>query len=84
VIWLFALVALVAVVYLIFGGRSDVADEPELAEAGDEPEIFDAFAGGYPTPPRAGQILPEFAGVVSGRGDEAEPAGPAATEGKES
>lgn len=77
-------VALVAVVYLIFGGRSDVADEPELAEAGDEPEIFDAFAGGYPTPPRAGQILPEFAGVVSGRGDEAEPAGPAATEGKES
>lgn len=76
--------ALVVVVYLIFGGRSDVADEPELAEAGDEPEIFDAFAGGYPTPPRAGQILPEFAGVVSGRGDEAEPAGPAATEGKES
>ena len=76
--------ALIVVVYLIFGGKSDVSDEPEPAEADGEPEIFDAFAGGYPTPPRAGQILPEFAGVVSGRGDEAEPAAPAATEGKES
>ncbi|HSO70374.1 MAG TPA: NADH-quinone oxidoreductase subunit NuoH [Arachnia sp.] len=76
--------ALVVVVYLIFGGKDRVSDEPEPYVAPDG-EIFDAFAGGYPTPPRPGQLLPEFAGVVSGRGDDtSEPAEPAASEGKES
>ena len=26
---------------------------------------FDAFAGGFPVPPRRGQVLPELANVVS-------------------
>lgn len=77
--------ALVVVVYLIIGGKSRVSDEPEPAELDAEPEVFDAFAGGYPTPPRAGQVLPEFAGVVSGRGEDTSGAAePVASEGKES
>ena len=67
------------------GGKSRVSDEPEPAELDAEPEVFDAFAGGYPTPPRAGQVLPEFAGVVSGRGEDTSGAAePVASEGKES
>lgn len=30
----------------------------------DPNEPFDAFAGGYPVPPRPGQVLPELAGVI--------------------
>lgn len=45
-------------------------DEEELAAADEkalrEAEEFDPYAGGYPVPPRAGQTLPEYAGVLSG------------------
>ena len=62
-------VALVAILIAV-GGRTDEdedADE-ELAALDEEP--FDPFAGGYPVPPRPGQVLPEMAGVVSSHGDE--------------
>ncbi len=52
-------VVLLALVFL--GGGDDKATEPEV-EASAE---FDAFAGGYPVPPMPGQVLPEFAGVLS-------------------
>jgi len=59
--------ALFVVLYLIQVGRADaVADEPEHPEAVED-QVYDPFAGGYPTPPRPGQLLPELAGVVSGR-----------------
>jgi NADH-quinone oxidoreductase subunit H len=45
-----------------FGGGKD---EPEQSGS-VEPGEFDAFAGGYPVPPREGQVLPEFATVLPG------------------
>ncbi|MDO5067056.1 MAG: NADH-quinone oxidoreductase subunit NuoH [Propionibacteriaceae bacterium] len=44
--------------------------EPERVPPVDPNEPFDAFAGGYPVPPRPGQVLPELARVVKG---EAQP-----------
>jgi NADH-quinone oxidoreductase subunit H len=42
----------------------------EPMEEADEPVTeFDAFAGGYPVPPMGGQVLPEFAQVLSGEED---------------
>ena len=38
--------------------------EPERVPEVNPDEPFDAFAGGYPVPPRPGQVLPELAGVV--------------------
>ena len=51
-----------------FGGKEEPkegAEEPAAEEAGE----FDAFAGGYPVPPMAGQVLPEFAQVLRGEED---------------
>lgn len=45
--------------------------DPEEPPAIDPDEPFDAFAGGYPVPPRDGQKLPELASVVH---SQAEPA----------
>ncbi len=69
---------LAGVVWLVAVSR-DTTDEylepnaddgkSRVLEVGDEE--FDAFAGGYPVPPLPGQQLPELAGVVRGRGDEA-------------
>ncbi|MDO5083297.1 NADH-quinone oxidoreductase subunit NuoH [Arachnia propionica] len=38
--------------------------EPQRVPPVNPDEPFDAFAGGYPVPPRPGQVLPELAGVV--------------------
>ena len=56
------------VVYFIY--RTKLRDDLELRGTGEEiisNEPFDAFAGGYPVPPRPGQQLPELAGVVVGK-----------------
>lgn len=75
--------ALVVVLYLVFGGRNSVAEEPETPQVTRD-EVYDPFAGGYPTPPRPGQLLPEFAGVVSGRDEATEPTPAATAERKDS
>ncbi|GAB3819379.1 NADH-quinone oxidoreductase subunit NuoH [Tessaracoccus terricola] len=61
-------VALLAIL-IAFSGRTDAEEKEEI----DTDEPFDAFAGGYPVPPRPGQVLPELAGVVTvpaGVGDD--------------
>ncbi|HEY9290445.1 MAG TPA: NADH-quinone oxidoreductase subunit NuoH [Microlunatus sp.] len=50
-------VAILAIIF--FGGREPVEEEAPPAKE------FDAFAGGFPVPPRPGEVLPELAGVVS-------------------
>ncbi len=62
--WVVAGVILVALFALSFFGPA----EPEPAEEADQP--FDAFAGGYPVPPREGQELPELAGVLHAQPDD--------------
>lgn len=59
-------VALIAIL-IAFAPRKR---EPERVAPVDPAVPFDPFAGGYPVPPRPGQVLPEFAGVVKG---EAQP-----------
>lgn len=50
---------------------SGTTDKDELEDEYDPDEPFDAFAGGYPVPPRPGQVLPELASVVrSSRTDD--------------
>ena len=58
------LVAIAGFFILASKRREDLepVEEPEPAQ----PEVFDPFAGGYPVPPRKGQVLPEMAGVVAG------------------
>lgn len=55
---------LLAALLIALGGRKeDDVDHSRPTEiTSDEP--FDAFAGGYPVPPRPGQVLPELASVV--------------------
>jgi NADH-quinone oxidoreductase subunit H len=64
--WLGAAVVFAILLGLaFFGGKEQPAEEgktPEREEIGD----FDAFAGGYPVPPMGGQVLPEFAQVLTG------------------
>ncbi|MBA3529591.1 MAG: NADH-quinone oxidoreductase subunit NuoH [Propionibacteriaceae bacterium] len=57
--WVVSGVIFVALLLLSFFGGSE--EKEDVEPAGD----FDAFAGGYPVPPRAGQQLPELAGVLS-------------------
>ena len=58
--WVVAGLVLVALIVASFVGGGE-----EGAQARSEPsEPFDAFAGGYPVPPMAGQELPELAGVL--------------------
>lgn len=59
-------VLLVAILLAVLT-RTDAYEDLEEIDL-DEP--FDPFAGGYPVPPRPGQVLPEFAGIVSSSGDE--------------
>lgn len=63
-------VVLTAVMWLIFSGRNPAVDKPEAAEFTDE--VFDPFAGGYPVPPRPGQVLPELVGVLAGSQESAQ------------
>jgi NADH-quinone oxidoreductase subunit H len=77
--WVVAGIVVVALIALLIAGRQPL--EPE-AEESAVPEILDAFAGGFPVPPMAGQVLPEFAGVVRAQPAE-EPSHPAADPSKE-
>lgn len=52
---------LLLAILIALSGTTDKKDDDDEIDA-DEP--FDAFAGGYPVPPRPGQQLPEMAGVV--------------------
>ncbi|SDS90985.1 NADH dehydrogenase subunit H [Microlunatus soli] len=60
VIWIVIAVIVVALIAaFLFGGK------PEQEKAKEPDGEFDAFAGGFPVPPRPGQVLPELAGVVA-------------------
>ncbi|MDO5735961.1 MAG: NADH-quinone oxidoreductase subunit NuoH [Propionibacteriaceae bacterium] len=64
------LAVLLLAILIALGGTTDKDEDDEIEDL-DEP--FDAFAGGYPVPPRPGQVLPEFASVVrSSRTDDIE------------
>lgn len=79
-------VALAAVLYLLKGGKepTPVPVKAEPPPSGEE-EVIDAFAGGYPVPPRPGEILPEMAAVVAGEATEAsQDPEPDESEGEES
>jgi NADH-quinone oxidoreductase subunit H len=54
--WLIGIAAGALVVFLVLGFLGDSG--PEEGEVPEEPHEFDAFAGGYPVPPMAGD-LPE-------------------------
>jgi NADH-quinone oxidoreductase subunit H len=54
-----AVIVLGLIAVVLFGGREE-QPEPEPSDT-----EFDAFAGGFPVPPKRGQVLPELAGVVS-------------------
>ncbi|MHA7861087.1 NADH-quinone oxidoreductase subunit NuoH [Tessaracoccus sp. Y36] len=56
--------ALLIVLWWLFGGKDPVAELPEQRPVVEE--VYDPFAGGYPVPPMPGQMLPELAGVVRG------------------
>ncbi|TDT34446.1 NADH-quinone oxidoreductase subunit NuoH [Naumannella halotolerans] len=62
-------VALIVILFLVimFGGKGSEPDveDGELDQV-DASGRFDAFAGGYPVPPRHGQQLPELTGVLAG------------------
>lgn len=73
-------ILLILAVYLLVGSRDPKELEPESPVYDNE--AFDPFEGGYPVPPRPGQVLPEFAGVVKGAHDV--PVAAAVSEGKES
>ncbi len=65
------LAVLLVAILIALGGTTDGVDDDEDEIDLDAP--FDAFAGGYPVPPRPGQVLPELAGVVrSSRTDDTE------------
>jgi NADH-quinone oxidoreductase subunit H len=68
VFWVIVAVIVLAILAAVFFGGGAEEEEPEPEDSGE----FDAFAGGFPVPPRRGQVLPELAGVVS-----AEPVTPA-------
>lgn len=56
-----ALAVLLLAILIALSGTTGKDDDEELY---DDEEPFDAFAGGYPVPPREGQVLPELASVV--------------------
>jgi len=65
------LAILLLAILIALGGTTDEDDGEEI----DTDEPFDAFAGGYPVPPRPGQQLPEMAGVVRAPRTDDTPAG---------
>lgn len=62
---------LLLAILIALGGTTDEDEDDEI----DLEEPFDAFAGGYPIPPRPGQQLPEMAGVLRASGTDDIPAG---------
>jgi NADH-quinone oxidoreductase subunit H len=62
--WIAAGLILIALIVVLFIGDR----KPEEVDAGPA-EPFDAFAGGYPVPPREGQQLPELSGVITAEDD---------------
>ena len=64
--WVGAAVAFVLLLGLTFLGGGKEEPKQEAEEPVTE---FDAFAGGYPVPPMGGQVLPEFAQVLTGEQD---------------
>ncbi len=65
------LAILLLAILIALGGTTDKDEDDEI----DLDEPFDAFAGGYPVPPRPGQQLPEMAGVLRASGTDDTPAG---------
>ncbi|GAB3915768.1 NADH-quinone oxidoreductase subunit H [Microlunatus endophyticus] len=61
VFWVIVAVIVLAILAAVLFGGGREEEEPEPEDSGE----FDAFAGGFPVPPRRGQVLPELAGVVS-------------------
>ena len=64
--------ALSVFLFLQFGGGGTTPDDDEV-EYGDG-EDFDPYAGGYPIPPKKGQVLPGLATIVSSEAESDEPA----------
>ncbi len=56
------LAVLLVAILIALSGTTDKDEDDDDEIDTDAP--FDAFAGGYPVPPRPGQVLPELAGVV--------------------
>ena len=67
-LWGAIVVILLAIIAVMFIGEKPVPEEEP------EPEVFDAFAGGYPVPPMPGQVLPELQDVVPSTAEAAAPA----------
>ncbi len=59
-------ILLLAILIAVSGTTDKGTDDEEI----DFDAPFDAFAGGYPVPPRPGQQLPEMAGVVRASGTD--------------
>jgi NADH-quinone oxidoreductase subunit H len=55
-----AVIVLGILAAVLFGGGGQEKAEPE-----EQRGPFDAFAGGFPVPPKPGQVLPELAEVVA-------------------
>ncbi len=64
----------IALVVLAVTGAMFIGEKPE-PEPEPLPEVFDAFAGGYPVPPLPGQLLPELKDVVTSTAEAAGTAG---------
>lgn len=67
-LWYAVIAVFVAALVAIFfaGGREKKDDDAIPKTEGSDGE-FDAFAGGFPVPPKPGQVLPELAGVMPAR-----------------
>ncbi len=68
ILWGAIIIVLMAIVAVMFIGEKPVPEEEP------PPEVFDAFAGGYPVPPMPGQVLPEMQDVVPSTAEVAAPA----------
>jgi len=64
-----ALAIVLVAILIVFASRRK--QQQERVPPVDPDEVFDAFAGGYPVPPRPGQVLPELARVI--RSEPAQP-----------
>ena len=60
----FGVIAILLLAVAMFGGSEKPAEELE-----DEPEPFDAFAGGFPVPPMPGQSVVSVPDIVAGDSD---------------
>ncbi|MBO0811527.1 MAG: NADH-quinone oxidoreductase subunit NuoH [Microlunatus sp.] len=66
VFWVIVAIIVIGILAaVLFGGKPEEEQEPE-----PQGTAFDAFAGGFPVPPKPGQVLPELAEVVSAEPQE--------------